>query len=472
MTSIKSIYFDECATLQLLSDEDADAENSENNDYDTPTLIANTASLVRWHQQDCTKVDDNSSTCETTGPFWSTLNDFALVILQENVSEEETSGNLLNNSTLIAFEWTQNLAQCPSISSLYASFMCNPEGTGLEVALFEDDSCTLYNPHVSYQDLVLDAVKEQNQQENEQQQQSQSAYDANDSPHSDLEIAWKVVQSSQTRARGRRKDIHNAIVHPFVSPTDCSSSEEQYNNDEDDTLTTPCIQLRISVDSTTCEPIMNEDDNDEDFSLLFASCWQLLSQNASGNTNENGREATSTPSSIYQVDGSGRLFTYHTSAFDRVMNWITHPLVEMVAMAIIATVLLRAVYDIYRDEDGNDKKRIGKRKQCTESNKVLTDPILAQKEETGGPNKQTGASSSNNGDLSWWQCCWSTTKPRKTQTKAMADEENDGGTLEPELETMENTNSHDGERSAYKPPSSLGARSTDSRETEKDMPPE
>ena len=468
MTSIKSIYFDECATLQLLTDEDADAENSENNDYDTPTLIANTASLVRWHQQDCTKVDD-SSTCETTGPFWSTLNDFALVILQENVSEEETSGNLLNNSTLIAFEWTQNLAQCPSISSLYASFMCNPEGTGLEVALFEDDSCTVYNPHVSYQDLVLDAVEEQNQQENDEQQQSQSAYDADYSPQSDLIIAWKVIQSSQTRARGHRKDIHNAIVHPFVSQTDCSSSKDY--NDNDDMMTTPCIQLqRLSVDSTTCEPILNEDDNNEDFSALFASCWQLLSQNAAGNTNENGPEVTSTPSPIYQVDGSGRLFTYHTSAFDRAMNWITHPLVEMVALAIIATVLLRAVYDIYRDEDGNDKKRIDKTKQCTESNKVLTDPILVQKEETGGPNTQNGASSSNNVKLSWWQC-WSTPKPPKTQTKAMVDEESDSGTLEPELvpanvKAMENTNTQDGETSAYKPPSSLGATRTDNRETE------
>jgi hypothetical protein len=58
--------------------------------------------------------------------------------------------------------WISELAQCQETGTqflgadLYAGFMCNQEGSGLEIGMFMDDGCTLYNSQKSYGNTLKD----------------------------------------------------------------------------------------------------------------------------------------------------------------------------------------------------------------------------------------------------------------------------------------------------------------------------
>jgi hypothetical protein len=64
-----------------------------------------------------------------------------------------------------AATWVQNIAACPQTNydflndgtgtfPLYSGFMCNQDGTGVEIALFLDDTCSIYDGVHSYYDLL------------------------------------------------------------------------------------------------------------------------------------------------------------------------------------------------------------------------------------------------------------------------------------------------------------------------------
>jgi hypothetical protein len=65
-----------------------------------------------------------------------------------------------------AAEWVQNLAACPQTAydflkdgssnfPLYSGFMCNQDGSGVEIALFLDATCSIYDGVHSYYDLLV-----------------------------------------------------------------------------------------------------------------------------------------------------------------------------------------------------------------------------------------------------------------------------------------------------------------------------
>lgn len=62
--------------------------------------------------------------------------------------------------------WAQGIAQCPQTSydffedgynayPLYSGFMCNQDGTGVEIALFLEETCSIYDAVHSYSGLLL-----------------------------------------------------------------------------------------------------------------------------------------------------------------------------------------------------------------------------------------------------------------------------------------------------------------------------
>jgi hypothetical protein len=64
-----------------------------------------------------------------------------------------------------AAQWVQNIAACPQTNydflndgtgtfPLYSGFMCNQDGSGVEIALFLDDTCSIYDGVHSYYDLL------------------------------------------------------------------------------------------------------------------------------------------------------------------------------------------------------------------------------------------------------------------------------------------------------------------------------
>lgn len=56
-------------------------------------------------------------------------------------------------------EWVQQNSECQETGvqwnglDLYSSFMCNDDGTGVELAIFLDDDCQVYNSQASYSDI-------------------------------------------------------------------------------------------------------------------------------------------------------------------------------------------------------------------------------------------------------------------------------------------------------------------------------
>jgi hypothetical protein len=59
--------------------------------------------------------------------------------------------------------WVNELAQCQATGSLflnyfalYAGFMCNEDGSGVDIALFLDEDCTVYNANIGYNTIASD----------------------------------------------------------------------------------------------------------------------------------------------------------------------------------------------------------------------------------------------------------------------------------------------------------------------------
>jgi hypothetical protein len=63
-------------------------------------------------------------------------------------------------------EWIAGLAYCQETGAtwnglnLNAGFMCNQDGTGLEIGIFMDEACTLYNSKRSYKDVLADGSED------------------------------------------------------------------------------------------------------------------------------------------------------------------------------------------------------------------------------------------------------------------------------------------------------------------------
>jgi hypothetical protein len=59
-------------------------------------------------------------------------------------------------------EWIEELSECTATGvqwhdmDLYAGWMCNAAGTGIEIAVFVDEECSIYNSNKSYQRLLED----------------------------------------------------------------------------------------------------------------------------------------------------------------------------------------------------------------------------------------------------------------------------------------------------------------------------
>lgn len=129
----------------------------------------------------------NCDTCASMGCF------------QQN---QDNGGNDENQVTLEGMvEWVQEMSECQDTEVQYnnmdlrAGFMCNEDGTGVELAIFLDEECSVYNSQQSYSNLI------------------NSAY----------------AQNSQS-----------VVTYPFVNDIDCAqdvewaSPEEMYNNDGND----------------------------------------------------------------------------------------------------------------------------------------------------------------------------------------------------------------------------------------------
>jgi len=125
----------------------------------------------------------NCDTCASMGCF------------QQN----QDNGNNENQVTLEGMvEWVEEMSQCQDTGVQYnnidlrAGFMCNEDGTGVELAVFLDDECSVYHSQQSYQNIV------------------NSAYAANS---------------------------QSVVTYPFVNDIDCSEdpeweSPENMNNDD------------------------------------------------------------------------------------------------------------------------------------------------------------------------------------------------------------------------------------------------
>jgi len=114
--------------------------------------------------------------------------------------QQENQQNNENAVTLEGMvEWVQTMAECQDTEvqwnnlNLYSGFMCNEEGTGVELAIFLDDECSVYSSQHSFSSVVQ--------------------YDM-------------YASSSQS-----------VVTYPFVNDINCAedvtwaSPEEMYNND-------------------------------------------------------------------------------------------------------------------------------------------------------------------------------------------------------------------------------------------------
>jgi hypothetical protein len=127
-------------------------------------------------------------TCDTKG-CWANMN---------NENGNNNNGDEAITDEGIA-EWAQQMSECSDTGvawndiNLRASFMCNGDGTGVEIAIFLDEDCTIYSSLQSYADIM--------------------PYDY-------------YAQQSQT-----------VVTYPFIHDISCAeqvewdSPEEQYNND-------------------------------------------------------------------------------------------------------------------------------------------------------------------------------------------------------------------------------------------------
>lgn len=70
-------------------------------------------------------------------------------------------GQTQTTSSSTVGDWVDTIAQCQVMDSyfvhlyeMYAGFMCNQDGTGVDIALFLDDACSIYNSNVGYKEIA------------------------------------------------------------------------------------------------------------------------------------------------------------------------------------------------------------------------------------------------------------------------------------------------------------------------------
>jgi hypothetical protein len=89
----------------------------------------------------------NCDTCNNMG-CWKNMNDNGN---NNNQNEQVTMDDIV--------DWVEQMSECQEAGvqwndmDLYSTFMCNGDGTGVEIGIFLDDECTLYSSVSSYADL-------------------------------------------------------------------------------------------------------------------------------------------------------------------------------------------------------------------------------------------------------------------------------------------------------------------------------
>jgi len=79
----------------------------------------------------------------------------------ENQNNNNNNGQQEEQGLDVIAEWAQNIAECQQSEvmynnqyNLYAGFMCNQEGNGVEVGVFMDEECSLYTSLKQYADIM------------------------------------------------------------------------------------------------------------------------------------------------------------------------------------------------------------------------------------------------------------------------------------------------------------------------------
>lgn len=149
----------------------------------------------------------------------------------ENMQNEQNGGNNGQNNGQITLEgmveYVQQLSECQETGAmwnnmnLYSSFMCNDDGTGVEVAVFLDNECETYTSQTSY-----------------------SALFPNDS----------YLYNS-----------HSVVTYPFLNDIDCaeqmewSSPEELYNQQQNGNQEEQQDNGEEPEANEFCRQLINED---------------------------------------------------------------------------------------------------------------------------------------------------------------------------------------------------------------------
>jgi hypothetical protein len=96
----------------------------------------------------------------------SKMDCFAEYVAQQNVESQNAEGaeGAVNTDMESVAAWVDELTQCKDTEitfldtyRVYAGFMCNEDGSGVDIATFLDEDCMIYNSHTAYKTIALTA---------------------------------------------------------------------------------------------------------------------------------------------------------------------------------------------------------------------------------------------------------------------------------------------------------------------------
>ena len=134
----------------------------------------------------------------------------------ENQQEEQQQEEDVDDNEV--YEWVTQMSECMQIEGqddLYAGFICNDDGSGVEIGVFLDEDCTIYNGLVSYKSLILgDGNEGYNQAQQYQAQQQGGGYN----------YYWNNDQQQNMNSDDIAflKAANDIVTYPFTHDISCA----------------------------------------------------------------------------------------------------------------------------------------------------------------------------------------------------------------------------------------------------------
>lgn len=102
--------------------------------------------------------------CSKMGCFTDYVNEQNADNAQNQNANGENGENVVSTDMESVAAWVDELTQCKDTEinfleyyRVYAGFMCNEDGSGVDIATFLDEDCTIYNSHAAYSSIATAA---------------------------------------------------------------------------------------------------------------------------------------------------------------------------------------------------------------------------------------------------------------------------------------------------------------------------